>query len=277
VLAGGRELRIGLIVLTAEDGFTRCQSMFGQQIAPGVHQIGPARAGLGKGGYSRAYLFEDDNRRLTLVDTGWDGDARFILRYLESIGRSPEQIDNIALTHAHRSHLGGLATLKALSRAKVSSHAEEAPIIEGTKRAHPIRLWPPLPLSLILFRVISYLPIFEHERCKVDRQTLAEGDRVGPLTVLHTPGHTRGHLAFRYRATKVLIVGDAVATWPKFGPGWPGFNLDETEYRRSLLRLVDCAPDVIGPGHGDSITDGTAARLSTLVKGRKFSSLRARA
>jgi glyoxylase-like metal-dependent hydrolase (beta-lactamase superfamily II) len=250
--------------------------MFGRELAPGAHQIGPSRRALPQGGYSRAYLFEGNNGRLTLVDTGWDGKAKTILRYLDDIGRSPQEIEYIALTHSHRSHLGGLARLVELSGAKVRCHASEAPVIEGRRRAHPIRLWPPFPVRLYLFRIISHLPIMNHVPCEVDKaQPLVEGSHVGPLTVLHTPGHTEGHLAFSYGNT--LVVGDSVATWPKFGAGWPGFNLEEAEYRRSLMRLVECAPEIVCPGHGDAIVENTAERLRSLVRSRKFRKLRARA
>jgi glyoxylase-like metal-dependent hydrolase (beta-lactamase superfamily II) len=249
----------------------RCESLFGREVARGAHQIGPSRRGIWKGGYSRSYLFEDDDATLTLVDTGWDADAGIILRYLEDIGRSPSEIEHIALTHAHRSHLGGVKRLVELSGANVWCHATEAPIVEGREKAHPIRLWPPLPVRLIPFRIISWLPILKHRPAEVKPEHyVVEGERVGPLTVLHTPGHTEGHLAFRYGAS-VLAVGDAVATWPKkFSAGWPGFNRDNREYRQSLMRLVASDPDVVCPGHGDAIVHDTADRMRALVRGRKF-------
>jgi glyoxylase-like metal-dependent hydrolase (beta-lactamase superfamily II) len=254
-------------------------STFGRELAPGAHQIGPTWRATRKGGYSRSYLFEGDDDRLTLVDTGWDTDARTILRYLDDIGRSPAQIEYIALTHTHRSHLGGVARLKEFSGAMVRCHETEAPIVEGRRRAHPIRLWPPFPLRLYLFRIISHLPILAHVPCEVDKaNALGQGSRIGPLTVIPTPGHTPGHLAFGYQTEQLLlVVGDAVATWPYFSAGWPGFNLDEHEYRRSLKRLVELEPGIVCPGHGDAITDDTANRVRRLVRSRKFRKLDARA
>jgi glyoxylase-like metal-dependent hydrolase (beta-lactamase superfamily II) len=251
--------------------------MFGRQIAPGVHQVGPWRQGLRKGGYSRSYLFEDEkDGTLTLVDTGWDDDAGAILRYLDDIGRSPAELSHIVMTHYHRSHLGGLARLARMSHAEVCSHKSEAPVIEGKQRARPIALWPPFPIRLILFRIISHTPLYKHVPYGV-RRHLDGGDRVGPLDVLATPGHTPGHLAFRYRES-VLVVGDAVATWPlRLSAGWPGFNIDNDEYRVSLVKLVRLEPDVVGPGHGDAIVDGKAAQLDTLIRGRKFKDARAKA
>lgn len=249
--------------------------MFGCELAPGAHQIGPTRGALRKGGYSRCYLFEGDDGTLTLVDTGWDGDAAGILRYLDDIGRSPAEIAFIALTHYHRSHLGGLARLAQLSGATVACHASEAAVIEGKRRAHPIQLLPLRPFRLIMFRIVSWTPLYKHAAWTVTRH-LEEGDRIGPLTVYHTPGHTPGHLAFHYKSS-VLAVGDAVATWPRFAAGWPGFNLDEPEYRRQLVRLVRMAPDVVCTGHGDAIVENAAERIRSLVGGRKFRAANARA
>jgi glyoxylase-like metal-dependent hydrolase (beta-lactamase superfamily II) len=263
--------------LSREEMLTRVDSMFGRELALGAHQIGPTRRAIFQGGYSRSYLFEGNNGRLTLVDTGWDTKAKTILRYLDDIGRSPAEIEYIALTHSHRSHLGGLARIAQLSNATVRCHASEARIIEGRRRAHPIRLWPPFPVRLYLFRIISHLPILAHKPWPVDHANpLVECSRIGPLIVLHTPGHTPGHLAFSYR-NSLLVVGDAVATWPTFSAGWPGFNLDEPKYRCSLVRLVEREPEIVCPGHGDAISENAAERVRRLVKGRKFRRLGARA
>lgn len=242
--------------------------MFGRRVAPGVHMIGAFRRGIFKGGYSRSYLFEDDGDELVLVDTGWDEDASGILRYLDDIGRSPKQIKAILLTHAHRSHLGGVARLAAVTGASVRAHAAEAPIIEREASAKGISLWPPIPPQLIPFRIVSWLPILKHKRCEVDPPYLVDGEQVGPLTVIHTPGHTPGHLVFRYRDS-VLAVGDAVATWPSFMAGWPRFNRNERQYRKSLRQVVELEPDVVCPGHGDAIVEDTAERLWTLTRRRR--------
>jgi glyoxylase-like metal-dependent hydrolase (beta-lactamase superfamily II) len=244
----------------------------GGPIAPGVHVIGRTRWGITNGGYSRVYVFEQ-GEELTVVDSGWDDDAHMILHYLAGIGRSPRQIKHIVLTHSHRSHLGGVAALKEISGAKVYAHAAEAPIIAGTKSADPIKLWPPFPLRLYPFRILSWFPKFgisflNHKKCDVDH-CVTEGAKIGPLTVMHTPGHTDGHLSLRF-GKSVIAVGDAVATWPKFAAGWPGFNRDDAQYRESLKRIVALEPQIVGPGHGDALIADTANRLKTLVQGSKF-------
>jgi glyoxylase-like metal-dependent hydrolase (beta-lactamase superfamily II) len=236
----------------------------GYEIEEGLHTIGPLKHGLSVGGYSRAYLFEEGDQ-LTLVDTLYDDDAHLVVEYLWSIGRSPSELTNIVLTHSHRSHIGGAARLRELSGAPVSCHAAEAGVVEGHDSLPPVHWLPLRPLVLIPFRVLSHLHRPPHVPCVVDR-TVTEGDAFGSLAVLYVPGHTPGSLALLWRK-RVLISADAVLTWPSFGPGWPGFNLDQIEFRRSLWRLVSMEPEIVCPGHGLPIVDHASERLAMLFDG----------
>lgn len=237
----------------------------GVELVPGVHAVGPSTRGQYQGGYSRAYLFEH-RAGLILVDTLWDHDAHMILRYLWSIGGTPRDITDILITHGHRSHLGGVAILKALSRAPVRSHAKEAPIIAGRAAAAKIPLLPLRPHELMGFRIASQLGIQPHFACEVDDPTLDEGDELaGGMRVMHLPGHTPGNLAFSWDDDRVLAVADTIMTWPSFSAGWPGFNVDEALFRKSLKRVVDMRPEVVCTGHGDPIWENAAESISTLV------------
>jgi glyoxylase-like metal-dependent hydrolase (beta-lactamase superfamily II) len=234
------------------------------EIVPGVHSIGPTSAGLVKGGYVHAYLFEQGDE-LTLVDTFWDDDAHVVLNYLWSIGRSPEELKHIAITHAHRSHLGGLAILQALSGAKVYAHRDEAEIIAGRKRARPVQ-FRFTPLVLYPFRILALLDLPKHVPCEVTEVLDDAGNPpIGPLEVIYAPGHTPGHLAFYDPGRDVLCAGDAVATWPSFSAGWPGFNHDDAQYQRSLEMLVRMKPRHVGTGHGDPIVNAGPTRLKALL------------
>jgi glyoxylase-like metal-dependent hydrolase (beta-lactamase superfamily II) len=238
----------------------------GVEIVPGVHALGPSTHGVTQGGYSRAYLFEDEGR-LTLVDTLWDGDAHLILQYLWSIGRAPEAISDIIITHAHRSHLGGLATIKRLSGATVHSHPDEALIIEGRASASKIPLFPLQPVQLVPTRIASQLGLYPHVPCAVDDAGLEEACTVGTLHIMHLPGHTSGNLAVWKKDAAVIAAADTIMTWPSFSAGWPNFNRDETQFARSLKRVVALEPDVVCTGHGDPICGpGTAESIATLVR-----------
>jgi glyoxylase-like metal-dependent hydrolase (beta-lactamase superfamily II) len=236
------------------------------EIAPDVHRIGPTTHGYRRGGYSQAYLFED-GESLVLVDTGYESDAYEIVQYLWSVGHTPLDLTDIAITHAHRSHLGGLATLKRLNPGlRIHAHAWEADIIAGTRPSQAVPLAPLFPLRLYPLRILQLFNQPKHVPCRVTH-TIDEGDRIGPLHVLHTPGHTPGCVSFHWPEREVLAVGDAIATWPSFDAGWPGFNLDEGRYQKSLQRLIALAPKVVCPGHGPAVTHNTAERIEALLKG----------
>ncbi len=55
--------------------------------------------------------------------------------------------------------------------------------------------WPQKPLQVYPLQVAFVLGLGMPAPCEVD-QTLKDGDHVGPLTVLHVPGHTPGSMAF---------------------------------------------------------------------------------
>ena len=80
-------------------------------------------------------------------------------------------------------------------------------------------------------------------------RTLAEGDRVGPFTVLHLPGHTPGSVGFWDAVAQVLFSGDTLFQGDYGRTDLPGG--DETALFASLRRL--CAMDGgtrVFPGHG---------------------------
>lgn len=87
----------------------------------------------------------------------------------------------------------------------------------------------------------------------------------GGLTVLHTPGHTPGHVAFWSAKHKVLLAGDAIVTWPELAAGWDSFTLNERQRRESVRRMAELAPEKVGVGHGDPIEKQAAERVNSLL------------
>ncbi|MBA2784430.1 MAG: MBL fold metallo-hydrolase, partial [Rubrobacteraceae bacterium] len=164
-----------------------------------------------------------------------------------------------------------LATLKELSGATVYSHAWEADIVAGERTAQPVTPVPMRPLStywrVYYLQLGAALGRGKHPPCPVDT-TLEDADTVDPVRVLHTPGHTPGHLAFWWPESRVLFAGDAIATYPVFGPGWPAFMLNPTQHRASLRRMAELDTAVLAVGHGDPLTAGAAERVRSLVEGR---------
>ena len=98
------------------------------EIAPNIFSMSQD-----EGGHVHAFLL-DDGGELTLIDTLYDDDGKGVFAELARIGRQPTQVKNIILTHAHKSHLGGLAALKWATGATVCSHEWEVDVIADAAR-----------------------------------------------------------------------------------------------------------------------------------------------
>ena len=230
------------------------------ELAAGIHAVGGQ-----KGGHVHAFLIEDGTD-LALIDTLYELDGHLVRAEIQRLGRSISDLKRIALTHAHRSHLGGLAALKRDSGATVLSHEWEADIVAGERKAQPVTILPRRPLKRLL-------PVSGRAGARSRRASALPGRRVArrgrrvrrPAGAPH-PGHTPGHLSFYSPEQGVLLSGDAIATWPEFAAGWPAFNLNPEEQRESLRRMAALEPKVVGVGHGSPITGETSDRVHSLVE-----------
>jgi glyoxylase-like metal-dependent hydrolase (beta-lactamase superfamily II) len=228
------------------------------ELVPGMHRLGH-RAG----GRVSAFLI-DDSGELSLVDTLFESDARLVLEAIRRLGRSVTDLKRIALTHGHRSHLGGLAALKRASGATVYAHAWEADIVRGERRAQPVTILPKQSLRLLPFQLGLRFNRPKHVPCPVD-EVLEDDDAFGSLQVLHAPGHSPGHLAFYWPERSVLIAGDAIATWPSLCAGWKAFNLNQKQHAASVRRMAALGAQIVGVGHGEPITKDAADRVHGLA------------
>ena len=80
-----------------------------------------------------------------------------------------------------------------------------------------------------------------------------EGDMIGPLKVLHTPGHTQGSVSFYDEKAGVLFTGDTLFQEDHGRTDLPGGS--EEQIRESLKRLLSLdGVTVVYPGHGPTTT-----------------------
>ena len=145
------------------------------------------------------YLVVGD--RITVIDSGVAGGEPAILAYVESIGRSQEDIATLLLTHSHPDHVGGALPLIDACGCPVWAHAAEADWIEDTEKQFHER---PVPgfASLVAGPV-------NVSRTLNDGETVNLGDGVR-ARVLHTPGHSRGSISLLVEPDNALITGDAI-------------------------------------------------------------------
>ncbi|WP_091089521.1 MBL fold metallo-hydrolase [Micromonospora nigra] len=214
-------------------------------LAPGVWRI-PT---LGRS-MINSYALVDDDGSVTLVDCGVTRAPARIVRGLAAIGKQPADVTRIVLTHAHPDHAGGAAEMARRTGAPVAAHAADAPYAESGR--------PPAgdPTGTA-GRLLSRLAGGRFPAVEVS-QPLADGDLLdvaGGLRVLHTPGHSPGHVSLLHEPTRVLVTGDAL--FNVAGIRWPvrAFCSDFRLTQRSAHVLGEADYDVAAFTHGPEITD----------------------
>lgn len=148
-------------------------------------------------GWVNCYLVREDDG-FTLIDAVDTADcAPQIIQAAQSLGLP---IVRIALTHAHGDHIGALDALHRLPPAvEVAVGTREARILAGD-------------MSLDLQEAQDKIRGGYHPIYTRPSRLLNEGDRVGSLEVVASPGHTPGQVAFLDTRDRSLIVGDALQT-----------------------------------------------------------------
>lgn len=96
--------------------------------------------------------------------------------------------------------------------------------------------------------------------------TLHDGDRVGPLLVVHAPGHTPGEIVLYHESRKILFSGDAVVERKgKLTMPAAGFASSLDQAVRSFSRVRDLNAEVLLPGHGEPVTRDVGDLLDDLI------------
>jgi glyoxylase-like metal-dependent hydrolase (beta-lactamase superfamily II) len=177
-----------------------------------------------------------------LVDAATRFDASRIMRRLRGLSVSIH-----ALTHAHPDHQGASHAICTKLGIPLWCGESDASAMEipGEIMARMPRHW----LSGSIGRLWTGPP---HP---VSRR-LREGDQVGSFSVIETPGHTAGHIAFWREADRVLVTGDVLCNiniwngWVTLREPETIFTLDPAQNRRSARRFLSLEPKLICFGHG---------------------------
>ncbi|MBX3051031.1 MAG: MBL fold metallo-hydrolase [Caldilineaceae bacterium] len=205
---------------------------------------------------------------VTIIDTGMPGSTDKILAAVGTLGLQPSDVKRIIATHGDVDHIGSLKALKRATGAPVICHTVEKELLEHPNRRKPAGT----PLGILirpLFSLAMLLPQFHVEPQSPDR-THVDGDKLPEgFTIIHTPGHTPGHISLLHPERRILIAGDAIHNrGGKLGAPPPLFTPDMENAHRSIWKLAKKYGeeiDTIVCGHGNPIVSGGGARLQGLV------------
>jgi len=183
--------------------------------------------------------------KAVVIDPG--DEAGEILRQLAGKGWS---LDKILLTHGHFDHVGAVRALKEKTGANVYIHPDDADLMRGAGRTgmmFGLRVPAPPPPDVLV----------------------REGDSVSlgdvAFRVLHTPGHTPGHVT--YLSGDLAFVGDLIFAGSIGRTDLPGGSLDEL--LRAVREKIFTLPGdtVLFPGHGPATTVGEEKRGNPFFTG----------
>lgn len=155
-----------------------------------------------------------DKENVVLIDTGVPGSLEEIRNQAEAAGAPFARLNHIVFTQQDIDHISGAAELLAGNPGvAVYAHEKDAPHIRGEKKLSRLT-------DAFLERISDrseeeqarILRVFDNAATPVDR-VLHDGDQLpfcGGVTVIHTPGHTAGHICLYHHPSRTLIAGDAL-------------------------------------------------------------------
>jgi len=233
------------------------------EVAPGIHRLGNELVNF--------YVVED-GERLMLVDAGLSGFLGQVEEFLAARGRTLATIDAVLLTHAHGDHVGVAEAARAAGATVYVHEGDEEmartgkyPKTEGNV-ARYLRhraMWRLLAVGARNGGLRT--PKIAEVTTFVDG---AELDLPGRPRIVHTPGHSNGHVVFHFPDRGALLAGDALCTYnPLTGRDGPqimsgAFSVSSAQAMASLDRLEPLEAGVMLVGHGDPWTGGVAAAVA---------------
>ena len=215
--------------------------------------------------YVNSFAFVDDDGSVTLVDTGLEKAPPRIVAGLEAIGKHPSDVQRILLTHVHPDHAGGAAEMSRLTGVPVQIHDDDRPsATSGTIANKPDQRY-------LAGRLFSRLPQakftpFEPGEPLTDGQVLPVA---GGLRVVHTPGHSPGHVSFLHEPTRTLVTGDAIFNVTllrglRVSPRMLCSDFALT--KKTAHRLGELEYDVAGFTHGSDLRDNPREKIRAYLR-----------
>jgi glyoxylase-like metal-dependent hydrolase (beta-lactamase superfamily II) len=214
--------------------------------------------------------FVDTPDGWVLIDTGLPMSDGKIRRAAENHYGANSKPSAIILTHGHFDHAGAALALAEQWNISIYAHRLEMPYLTGKSD------YPPQDPTMggAIAQMARFFPRGGYDFGSRVHQ-IPESGRIAEMPgwkILHTPGHTAGHISLWRESDKTLLAGDALATmnldsWTSqitekrefCNPPAP-FTTDWQSARRSVEVLADLEPNQVGAGHGQPMTGADTAR-----------------
>lgn len=212
-------------------------------VTDGIHMIE---------GVKGANIYLVSGSHLFLVDTGLPGQEHRICNYLRSIRIDPSALEGIVLTHFDVDHVGSVVAMQKLAKCPIYAHSLEIPYVLGQKNRPGIKQWLP----------VATRPVYGKLIFPPDLRPLADGKLFEDWEIIHTPGHTPGHITL-YR-NGIAIVGDLFQGGEiRLAPSYFTWNKDKL--KESAQTVIERPLRWILPGHGPA-TPASSHWLDKLQK-----------
>jgi glyoxylase-like metal-dependent hydrolase (beta-lactamase superfamily II) len=186
-----------------------------------------------------------ETRDCILIDPG--ADPLLIIARMGALNLYPRRI---LLTHGHFDHAAALPVLAAkYPDAEIALHRDDGPSLgPGSRRVQLESLAAALGSAASAENLLGFAGDLPPAG-----KFLAEGDRIGPFTVMHLPGHSPGSIAFYDEAAGLIFSGDTLFRDGVGRTDLPGG--DRAKLAASLGRLFSLEGDTaVCPGHGPATT-----------------------
>jgi hydroxyacylglutathione hydrolase len=200
-------------------------------------------------GAMNVYFIEDEGGVVQ-----FDAGTKAMRKKAAATARELGGLKRVVLGHAHADHRGTAPYLDA----PVFCHPDEVDDAEGDEAVSPYFDLSLLEVAPIRWIYPAMLKHWDGGAVKI-AGTIAEGDEVAGFKVLHFPGHAPGLIGLWRESDRVALVSDVVylvdsARLKPLPHGeasvpHPAFAWNHQEAKRSLRRLAELEPVVVGAGH----------------------------
>ncbi len=211
------------------------------------------------------------DKKIYLIDCGYEETFETFVSELAKINVSIDQIHGIIISHDDIDHIGGLKKFKeqnesinvycgALEEKSVSGKIKSERLVQAEKSLNTLtgdhRNW-----AFGFIDSINKIKRYEVDKVFDDGEVFED-----EIQIVYTPGHTNGHISLFIPNQKTLIANDAlVVDGGSFGIANPSYTLDLPNAIKSVEKIKALKPQKIICYHGGIVEEDVEVKLEQLI------------